>query len=116
LNIIINKNKNKNDAPVKIPSKKCQKLDVQTCNSASRRYRRASQIDEQREARNEIERNRLNQNQQHRNLAFNPYRAAFNYIVKIDYSSQQIVAIGPMNVVCQYYKALRFKNEVPRLC
>jgi len=47
---------------------------------------------------------------------FNPYRAAFNYIVEIDYSSQQIVAIGPMNVVCQDCKAFKFKNEVSGLC
>ena len=47
-------------------------------------YTRASQTDEQREARNQAERNR---NQGHRNVAFNPYRAAFNYNVEIDYSS-----------------------------
>jgi hypothetical protein len=39
---------------------------------------------------------------------FNPYRAAFNYNVEFDYSSQQIVAIGPMNGVCQYSKAFKF--------
>ena len=43
---------------------------------------RASQTDEQREARNEAERNRWNRNQKHRNVAFNPYRAAFNYNVQ----------------------------------
>ena len=46
-------------------------------------YTRASQTDEQREARNEAERNR---NQEHINVAFNPYRAALNYNVEIDYS------------------------------
>ena len=65
------------------------------------RYESASQTDEQREARNEAERNRLNRNQEHRNVAFNPFRAAFNYNVEIYYSSQQIVAIRPMNVACQ---------------
>ena len=57
-------------------------------------YIRASQSDEQCEARNEAEWNHWNQNQGHRNVAFNPYRVAFNYNVEIDYSSQQIVAIG----------------------
>ena len=51
-------------------------------------YIRASQIDEQLEVRNEAERNRWNRNQEHRNVAFNPYRAAFNYNVEIDYNDQ----------------------------
>ena len=71
-------------------------------------YTRASQTDEQRKARNEVERNRWNRNQEHINVAFNPYRAAINYNVKIDYSSQQIVAIVPMNVACQFCKAFKF--------
>jgi hypothetical protein len=79
-------------------------------------YTRASQTDEQREARNETEQNRWNRNQEHRNVAFNPYRAAFNYNVEIYYSSQQIVAIGIMNVACQYCKAFKFKNEADGLC
>ena len=54
--------------------------------------------------------------QEHRNVAFNPYRAAFNYNVEIDYSSQQIVAIEPMNIACQYCKAFKFKNEDDGLC
>ena len=78
-------------------------------------YTRAGQTDEQREARNEAERIRWNRNQEHRNVAFNPYRAAFNYNVGINYSSQQIVAIGPMNVACQYYKTFKFKNEADGL-
>ena len=79
-------------------------------------YTRASQSNEQREAQNEAERNRWNRNQEHRNVAFNPYRAGFNYNVGIDYSSQQILAIGPMNVVCQYCKSFKFKNEADGLC
>ena len=79
-------------------------------------YTRVSQTDEQREARNEIEQNRWNRNQEHRNVAINPYRAAFNYNVEIDYSSQQIVAIGPMDVACQYCQAFKFKNEADGLC
>ena len=79
-------------------------------------YTRASQTDEQREARNEAERNRWNRNLDHRNVAFIPYRAPFNYKVEIDYSSQQIVAIGPMNIACQYCKAFKFKNEGDGLC
>ena len=74
-------------------------LSHRTCNAASQRYTRASQTDEQRKMRNEVEWNR---NQEHKNVAFNPYRAAFNSNVEIDYSSQPIVAIGPMHVVCQY--------------
>jgi len=99
-----------------MPAVSCTNLSRRTRNAASQRYTRASQTDEQCEARNVVERNRWNRNQQHRNVAFNPYRAAFNYNVKIDYSSQQIVAIGPMNVVCQYYKTFTFKNEAPGLC
>jgi len=57
-------------------------------NSASQRYTRAGQTNEQREARNKFERNRWNRNQQHRNVVFKPYRAAFNYNVEIGYSSQ----------------------------
>jgi hypothetical protein len=34
----------------------------------------------------------------------------------MEYSSQQIVVIGPMNVVCQYNKAFKFKNEADGLC
>ena len=75
-------------------------------------YTRVSQTDEQREARNEAERNRCNRNQEHRNVAFNPYRAAFKYNVKIDYSSQQIVPFGPMSVACQYCKAIKFKSKL----
>ena len=52
---------------------------------------------------NEVEQNR---NQEHRNVAFNAYRAAFNYNVEIVYSSQQIIAIGP----------IKFKNEADRMC
>ena len=91
------------------------KLSHRTRNAASQRYTRASQTDEQRKVRNEVERNRWNRNQQHRNIAFNPYRAAFNYNVEIYHSSQKIVAIGPMNVVCRYCQALKFKNEADRL-
>ena len=47
-------------------------------------YTTASQTDEQREARSGVERNRWSRNQEHRNVAFNPYRAAFNYNVEID--------------------------------
>ena len=73
-------------------------------------YTRASKADVQHEARNDAERNRWNRNQELRNIAFNPYRAALNYYVEIDYSSQQSVAIGPMNVACQYCKAFKSKR------
>lgn len=39
---------------------------------------------------------------------FYPHWVALNYYVKIDYNSQKIVAIGPMNVMCEYCK---LKNE-----
>ena len=91
-------------------------MDVQTCHTTGNGYTRASQTNEQREARNEVERNRWNWNQEHRNVAFNPYWAAFIYNVEIDYSSLQIVAIGPMNIVCQYCKAFKFKDEADGLC
>jgi len=87
-----------------------------TRNPTSQRYRRASKTDEQHEARNEVESNRWNGNQRPRNVAFNPYRAAFNYNVENDYSSQQIVAIKSMNFVCKYCKAYKFKNEAPGFC
>lgn len=77
---------------------------------------RANRADEQREKQNEIERNRLKRNKQHRNFAINPHRTAFNYSVTIDYSSRQIVAIGPINFVCPHCKAFKFKNEIPGLC
>ena len=60
-------------------------LSHRTRNAASQRYTRASQTNEQRKARNEVERNRI---QEHRNVVFNPYRTAFDYNVEIDYSSQ----------------------------
>lgn len=36
--------------------------------------------------------------------------------MEIDYSSQQIVAMGSMNFVCQYCKAFKFKHEASGLC
>lgn len=92
-----------------MPAIRRTNLSRRTRNAARQIYSRASQTDEQREARNEVERNR---NQQHRNVVFNPYRAEFNYNVEIDISSQQIVAIGPMNVACQYCKAIKFKMKL----
>ena len=91
-------------------------LSHRTRNAASQRYTRTSQTDEQGEARNEVEWNWRNRNQEQNNVAFILYRAAFNFNVEIDYSSQQIVAIGPMNVACQYCKAFKFKNEADGLC
>ena len=38
-------------------------------------YTRASQTNEQRDVRNEAEMNRWNRNQEHRNVAFNPFTA-----------------------------------------
>ena len=72
-------------------------------------YTRASQTDEQRKVQNEVERNR---NPEHKNFAINPYRAAFNYNVEIDYSSQQIVAIGPMNIAANIAWHLSLKMKL----
>ncbi|VEN61445.1 unnamed protein product, partial [Callosobruchus maculatus] len=99
-----------------MPAIRRTNLGRRTRNAASQRYIRTSQIDEEREERNEVERNRWNRSQQHRNVAFNPYRAAFNYNVTIDYSSQQIVDIGSMNIACPHCKPFKFKNEAPGIC
>lgn len=95
-----------------MPPTRRTNLGRRTRNTASQRNLRANQTDEQREARNELQRNR----NQHRNVVFNPHRAAFSYNVAIDYSSERIVAIGLMNIVCPHCKALKFKNEGPGLC
>ena len=84
-----------------MPAIRRTNLSHRTRNATSQRYRRASQNDEQCKAWNEVERNQWNRNQEHRNVTYKPYRTAFNYNMEIDYSSQQIFAIGPMNVVCQ---------------
>ena len=95
-----------------MPTIRCTNLSHRTRNGCTR----LSQTDEQREAREEAEQNRWNRNQEHRNVAFEAYRAACNYNVEIDYSSQQIVTIGSMNVACQYFKAFKSKNEADGLC
>ncbi|CAH0397657.1 unnamed protein product [Chilo suppressalis] len=95
-----------------MPPTRRTNLGRSTRNTASQRNIRANQTDEQREARNELQRNR----NQHRNVVFNPHRAAFSYNVAIDYSSEKIVAIGLMNIVCPHCNALKFKNEAPGLC
>ena len=87
-----------------MPAIRRRHVSHRTRNAESQRYTRGSQAEEQRKARNEVERNRWNRNQEHRNVVFNLYRAAFNYNVEIHYSSQKIVAIGPMNFACQYCK------------
>jgi len=75
-----------------MPAIRRSNLSRRTRNAASQRYTReirASQTDKQRKARNSVERNRWNRNQQHRNVAFNPYRTAFNYNVEIDKSHER---------------------------
>ena len=61
-----------------MPAIRRTNLSHRTRNAASQIYTRASQTDEQHEARNEVERNRWNRNKENRNVAFNPYRASFN--------------------------------------
>ena len=62
-----------------MPPTRRTNLGRRTLNAASQRNIRATQTDEQREALNEVERDRWNRNKQRRTVAFNPYRAAFNY-------------------------------------
>ena len=64
-----------------MPPTRRTNLGRRTRNAASQRNIRATQTDEQREARNEVERDRWNRNQQRRTVAFNPYRAAFQLSV-----------------------------------
>ena len=83
-------------------------LSHRTRNAASQRYTRANQTDEQREAPNELERNRWNRNQQHRMLHLTPIELHSIITWKSITVHKQIVSIGPMNVVCQYYKVFKF--------
>ena len=55
-----------------MPAIRRTNLSHRTRNAASQRYTRASQTDEQHEARNEVERNRWNRNQEHRNVRLTP--------------------------------------------
>lgn len=48
--------------------------------------------------------------------AFDFYRAAFRYDNEINYSLLSCVIIGSMNKICEYCKALKFKNEKPAMC
>lgn len=40
----------------------------------------------------------------------------FQYDRSINYSLHRLVVIGPMNKVCRYCNALKFKNEAPGMC
>lgn len=44
------------------------------------------------------------------------YRIVFHYNHEIDYSSHRHALIGPMDKVCRYCHALKYKNEAPGLC
>ena len=57
---------------LKMPAIRHTNLSHRTRNAASQRYARANQTYEQRKAWNEVEQSRWNQNQKHRNVAFNP--------------------------------------------
>lgn len=63
---------------------------------------------EQREVRREQNRNR------NRSTSFE--RMAYEYTSEVDYSSDELVAIGRMTNVCRYCNALKFKNEAPGMC
>ncbi|CAG4965248.1 unnamed protein product [Parnassius apollo] len=43
-------------------------------------------------------------------------RLAFEYAPDINYSAHSKIAIGTMDKVCQYYQALKFQIETPRMC
>lgn len=60
----------------------------------------------------------LNANSRGRQSAVNVelYRAAFQYNCTIDYSKLPCLTIGPMDLLCQYCKALKFHSETPGLC
>ena len=51
---------------LKMPAIRRTNLSHRTCNASSQRYTRASQTEEQCKARIEVERNRWNQNQEHK--------------------------------------------------
>lgn len=84
---------------------------------------RACQSQEQREAARETARLAMrNRRGNLRDRARRDYsridfnRAAFRYDFKIDYRSHASVCIGPMNVVCEYFGALKYSGEMPGLC
>ncbi|XP_065370863.1 uncharacterized protein LOC135963006 [Calliphora vicina] len=92
---------------------------------------RANETSEQREARMEAQRIQTSsrraaersEQQDLRRMAVNRRntcdayaRIAFNYRTDMDYANDILVAIGPMNVVCQYCNAHRYKNEAPGMC
>jgi hypothetical protein len=100
-----------------MPAIRRPNLSHRTRNNLSQRATRANHSVEQRRSRNEGDRMRriiIRQNNTHD--TFNIHRLAFHYNKSIDYSSMEIVKIGSMDTVCQYCKALRFKNEAPGLC
>lgn len=41
------------------------------------------------------------------------FRLAIEYAPDINYSSHSKISIGAMDKVCQYYHALKFRNETP---
>lgn len=43
-------------------------------------------------------------------------RLAFEYAPDINYSAHSKIAIGGMDKVCQYYQALKFRNEAAGMC
>lgn len=52
-----------------------------------------------------------------RNSQFNTWKCeAFDYDSTKNYSDQPQVSIGEMKFVCGFCKALKFKNEPPKIC
>ncbi|GIY14245.1 helitron_like_N domain-containing protein [Caerostris darwini] len=44
------------------------------------------------------------------------FRLAFEYSADINYSAHSKIAIGPMDQICQYCQALKFRYEPPGMC
>lgn len=101
------------------PIRRRTNLGRRTRNATNQINYQSNRTAQEREDRNERERIRLRQTREARHSTNNGAslnRAAFCYDMSIDYSAYNCVAIGPMNSVCQYCKALKYKNEANGLC
>lgn len=74
---------------------------------------RASENPEQSDARRIQNRSRM---AQFRRNPASYERIAFQYTPAINYTQDELVAIGSMNKVCQYCNAYKYQNEAPGMC
>lgn len=75
---------------------------------------RADEAQEVHQERNLVNLRRVAQN---RRNVMAPYEClAFHYTPEIDCSEDALVVIGPMNKICQYCNALKYKHECPGMC